>query len=90
MMASRYTDKTEISRNEYLQLVGLLVLAKRHNDALDEIVRAAAEITGESDEYGGFGLTGDVAYGHDPDADALLRHLEITVRDDTAADDTQG
>jgi hypothetical protein len=78
-MASLYTDKTEISRSEYLQLVGLLTLAKRHTAALRDLERAAAEITGDREEYGSFGLTSDVLYQDDPDADDLLRRCGITV-----------
>lgn len=75
---SRYTEKTEISRDEYLQLWGLLALAKHHEEALTEIERAACAITGEEIQMG---HTSDHVYGASGDwsADRLLEVLGITV-----------
>lgn len=74
----KYTEKTKISRNDYLRLVGLLTLASSHNRALQQIEKAAIEITGEF-ETGGH--SGDEIWGFDQDADALLSRLGITVED---------
>jgi len=71
----KYTDKTEITKAEFLQLTGLLVLAKRHNAALKEILAAVVEITGEKDEngHGADGVYSDYS------AEGLLDRLGITV-----------
>ncbi len=66
--------RTTITANERLQLMGLLVLAKRHNAALKDIERAALAITGEDD----LGHTSDGLYC-DYEADEILRRLNITV-----------
>lgn len=76
--------KTTITKREYHALCGLMVLAKRHNKALQEIAHAAFEITGEEKEcerWGG-GHVGDQVYGTDePDAEELLSKLKITVEE---------
>ncbi|MBW3624083.1 MAG: hypothetical protein KY468_11805 [Armatimonadetes bacterium] len=73
-----------ISRNEYLQLVGLQTLAANHNRQLREIEKAAYAITGEGDlseDYLG-GHTSDAMYDTDNiSVDDLLRRLEITVEE---------
>jgi hypothetical protein len=55
-------EQRTITREDFYKLTGLLVLAKEHNEAIDLILRAAAQITGEEeDDVGGFILshTGD-------------------------------
>lgn len=47
-MAGRYTEKTEISYEDYLKLEGLLVLGREANKECDRIVRAIAGIVGEN------------------------------------------
>lgn len=75
-MASRYTDKTEITAAERLQLLGLLTIAQRHNLALQDIRKAAEAITGEKEE----GHTGDAIYDTaQPNVDELLNRLGIKV-----------
>jgi hypothetical protein len=72
-------DKTQITRSEYQQLLGLFVLAKRHQTALAEILNAVVEITGEGRDDG---HCSDQVYGSDdPNVDALLKKLGITVAD---------
>jgi hypothetical protein len=78
---TKHTEVTEITRAQYLQLVGLLTLAQRHYVTLREIERAACEITGE--EFNEGGHTGDEIYTDGPpDADDLLRRLGIAVREE--------
>lgn len=43
-----YTQKTEISYEDYLKLEGLLVLGREANKECDRIVRAVAGIVGEN------------------------------------------
>lgn len=69
-----------ITRSQYLQLVGLLTLAARHNRDLRAIEKAALEITKEDE----LGHTGDAVYGDSHTADSLLERLSITVEDDAA------
>jgi len=68
-----------ITKQQYLQLAGLLTLAERYTGELEEIERAAMEITGEDDEWG---HTSDAVYGTRSIAE-LLKLLEIIVDDDT-------
>jgi hypothetical protein len=69
------TCKSSITKSEYLQLIGLLVLAKGHNDNLKELAKAIREITGESHDQG---HSTDAAYC-DYSADDLLQKLEIPI-----------
>jgi hypothetical protein len=81
--------KPQITRAEYLQLLGLLTLAERHNKSLEEIRAAAAEITGERDSHGApsdNGHTADAVYGS-RDLDELLRLLNIAVDDPPIRED---
>lgn len=76
--------KTTITRNEYLQLVGLLTLAKRHCAALTDIAQACVAITDERDDDGDLmdnGHTFDAVWS-EGDADDLLRKLELTVAEE--------
>jgi hypothetical protein len=69
-------EKKTVTKAERLQLVGLLALAKQHNEFLRQILSAAMEITGEEDDAG---HTSDAVYS-DYSADALLRNMGITVK----------
>ena len=71
------TSKTEITSNEKLQLIGLLVLAKANNERLKDITNAVIAITGETDDMG-HGM--DAVFG-DYTADELLDRLDIKVID---------
>jgi hypothetical protein len=73
---SLYTEVREISREDYLQLQGLLTLATHHRLMLEDIARAACKITGEEPTSGG--LTGDALFeGYT--AEVLLGTLKIKV-----------
>ncbi len=75
----RPTQKTSVRRSEYLQLVGLLLLANRHNDALQNIEDAIAEITGE----GPGSHSADAVYCN-YSAEKLLNKLNITIAEEAA------
>lgn len=65
-----------ITRNQYLQLVGLITLGKHHRTLLESIEKAAREITGESEEGGSH--SDDMIWA-DRGIDDGLRILEIEV-----------
>lgn len=83
------TNKTTITRAEYLQLVGLRASAIRHVGQLKELVLAAVEITGEYEDRDGvrrpekYGHASDLIWSdpdsRDGDVDGQLRKLGITV-----------
>jgi hypothetical protein len=70
--------KTEITQEEYWQLVGLLTLARQHKQMVDEIEKAMRKITGEKDVYG---HCGDAIWENDGVSTAvdLLERLNIKV-----------
>lgn len=79
---SRYTEKTVISREEYVSLAGLLALGRDVMRDERRLVAAVAKILGEDGEN-----------GHAPDAiyseysvDDLLQKSGITVAPEPAAD----
>lgn len=76
------TTKTELSREEYYQLLGLRVIADRHLAALKVIEQAAVSITGEKTDDGAAGgtLTADYLWAS-RDLDDLLRVLKLKVVD---------
>lgn len=78
-MASRYTDKTNITRTEYLQLLGLMELARRTMEQAKAIIGAAAAIVGDKNDD--LGHTADECYSSNPSADGLLKRLDITVEE---------
>lgn len=72
-----------ITRFQYLQLTGLLVLAKGHNDALKDIATAALLLTQEKDDDG---QPDDMGHTYDGiycsySADELIRKLGLTVEE---------
>lgn len=71
----KYTDKTKITENEKLQLIGLLVLAKAGNERMRDILKSVISITGEKDDNG---HSSDAIYSNYT-ADELLGKLGITV-----------
>ena len=71
--------KKTITRNEYLQLLGLFVLGKEHSDRIKDIDRSAARILEVELEYNNYsGYVGDELYG-DCNVDNMLRKMEISV-----------
>lgn len=65
-----------ITRAEYLQLVGLYALARRHDHAVSLLMEEACAITGERADDSTY--TAEFIYGSEPVEDSL-RSLQITV-----------
>jgi hypothetical protein len=82
---------TTITRTQYLQLLGLMTLAKMHNDKLRDIEISACAITGVvPGEYSGnCGHTSDMVYGS-RELDDGLRCMKITVVDDQTVPSNPG
>lgn len=74
----KYTDKTKITKTEYLQLIGLLTLAQANNEKQKDILKAVMTITGEVEDTG---HSSDAVY-MDYSADELLERLGIKVREE--------
>ena len=70
------STKTSITKNEYLQLVGLQTLSESYLEKLDDLEKTAYEITGELDKYS---YTTDMIF-NDRDIDDVLKQLGIEVR----------
>lgn len=64
----------KLKRSEYHQLVGLLVLASRHQRALDEILEAVGDVVKEPHDRLRDGHCSDAVYSGYT-ADELLRKL---------------
>ncbi len=73
-MSKRRECKDEITHSEYLQLVGLVTLAKQHNQMLESILKAAMSITGHTD----YSQVDDVIYSA-TELDDALKYMEIAV-----------
>lgn len=69
--------KTTITRNEFLQLEGILALAKRLQDQAAELKAAACELTGEDAEE--WGHTSDAVYSDGTTAAQLIKKMGIKV-----------
>lgn len=65
-----------ISHDDYLRLLGLLVLAESHRQALTDIERSARAITGDQE----LGHTDQEIWGGDYGVQHLLELLEISVK----------
>lgn len=72
------SKKTEITRSEYLQLVGLVMLARKHDEIVRDCNRAAEEIVDE--EQFGCGHISDACEATTTIDDAL-RLMGITVKE---------
>lgn len=78
----KLSNRSQIGKSEYYQLLGLRTIADRLNDQLSHIEAAALAITEEVERDGtkyrvnGGGHTGDFIYGS-RDLDELLRLLGI-------------
>lgn len=67
----------KISHSQYLQLVGLQVLAEKHNRMMHDIEACACEITGEDQA----GHTADILYGsRELDEGLKLMGIEVEPR----------
>ena len=71
--------KKQITQNEYLQLVGLFVLSRKHNIMIQDIGKSISEIIGaEIDENGWLNdFVSDELWDENGDADSLLSKLKI-------------
>lgn len=74
-MSELYPCKKTVTREEYLQIVGLLKLAEHHNATLKSIANAVDDLLG-SKRGDGHGC--DATYC-DYTADHLLELMEVTV-----------
>ena len=72
------SSKTSITKEEYLQIVGLLALAKRHVEFLRHIEEVLIHLTGEQIEVGEGGDCSDVIYSQET-AKSLLKTLGVKV-----------
>lgn len=72
------SGKDTLTRAEYLQLLGLLTLAKRHYMTIESISHAAQALTGEDNQHG---VTDEAVWTGDVDVDALLVKLGMTVEE---------
>jgi hypothetical protein len=69
-------SKTQITRAEYLQLLGLKMMGNQHLAKPNDLIETAREITGEDDRWGHIG---DMMFTEDQTVDETLRKLSITV-----------
>lgn len=70
--------KTTITKNEHLQLIGLLTLAERHNQRLTDIQEAVNELFGtKDDDHVNEAVWGDQEF----QPEQLLERLKIQVED---------
>ena len=67
--------KTTITQNEYLQIVGLMTLARNHQKIVDDCNDAMSEIVGDDEKYS---LLTDAMYDS-TDVDTALKNMNITV-----------
>ena len=71
--------RKQINKNEYLQAVGLITLAKKHNESLRQIEDALCGILDA--EKGGH--CSDCVFGELYQIDTLLEYLDIEFNKDT-------
>lgn len=69
--------KKEITKNEYLQLEGLFVLAANHMKSLEELNATVASIL---EEEGLGGHSSEFVYGQVSDVKSFLKELEIVIK----------
>jgi hypothetical protein len=79
--------KERISRNEYLQLVGLLTVSRRHVRLIQEIAAAIGEVVGDPNDNEG-GWIGDAVWDANPDVDQMLERMKITVEPEASDADS--
>lgn len=74
-------DKKTITKQQYLALHGLSVLASSYNEKLREIEQQVIDITGEDTKVYQGGHCGDFTYGENESygVDGLLDRLKLTV-----------
>lgn len=69
----------EITKSEYLQIVGLMVLAKQHHSFLEDIEKSLAEILKQKYDCG-YGHISDDLWQGLSDAKDLLRRMDIKIK----------
>lgn len=72
--------KTEITKNEYIQLEGIAILARQKDKELREMVYAMAEIIGEELEEDGYGHSFDFIYGTYDSVKKFLSMRDIKIK----------
>jgi hypothetical protein len=72
------SDRESITYAQYLQLLGLFVLGKKHNEDMRAIEAAAAEIVGQDGDDGYYGHVSD-ELADSCNVDAMLSRLGIIV-----------
>lgn len=75
--------KETITRNEYLQLLGLGVIARGHYKGVEEARDAMLSVLGmtqEEDDNGGW--VNDTVWDDACDVDRMLKMMEITVEEE--------
>lgn len=75
-MSKLYPCKASITQTEYVQIVGLLAIAKRHMRTIEDIEKALREIIGQT---GDNGHCGDAIFCNYT-ADELLEKMEVKVQ----------
>ena len=70
----------KITKGEYLQVVGLFALAKKHHRDLVNIEYEIAHILKEKGEYSSYGHISDDLWGGEFNVDDLLRRMSIKVK----------
>jgi hypothetical protein len=78
---STEVPKRTIARQDYYKVVGLLALAAEHNRAVALIERTLAELLDEPSDMGSYGAITNEVLAQNPDADGLLRSMNIDVGD---------
>ncbi len=69
-----------ITQEEYLQVQGLMFLAKQNYTLFQSLEKALGKLLSEKpDSSGYYGLVSDAVWGNDISADQLIEMLEITV-----------
>ncbi len=70
----------KITKGEYLQVVGLMALAKKHHRDLVNIEFEVARILKEKGEYSNYGHISDDIWCGEFDVDKLLRRMDIKIK----------
>ena len=72
--------KTQITKAERLQLIGLLTIAHQAYGKMKECDIAMVEIVGKQDEYQSAGLLSDEYFEDTPNVDKCLKYMKIKVK----------
>lgn len=83
-----HTEKTTITKSEYLQLLGLKMLADESSRHQQELLKSASKITGEEHDRGGH--TSDLIYDQNTSVNHALKMLGITVVDSPSPEQSAG